>query len=83
MTLTNAIKKVEKATGCKMQIEYGQTYSVSFNGQKLRFSKNGRSEYITCIHTARIGQEACTLTDYFPGVYHNNITQALKSIGAI
>lgn len=77
MTLSNAIKKVEKFTGKTVQVD-GQLHSVEHNNQVLEFFKNGREDAITCISTRNVGDESDSMTDYFPNIWHDNITRALN-----
>jgi len=81
MKLQTAIKKATKATGSQPN-KNGIFYSFEFNNKILEFSKNGREEEITCISTRSKGDNADSMTDYFPNIWHNNLTQALKFIGA-
>lgn len=81
MKISNAIKKVERRTGNKMYRK-GNFYRANYNGSYIEFSRNGNTDSITCICTAKIGEESCSMTDYFPQVFHDNITQALNFIGA-
>ena len=81
MKLQNAIRRAKKATGSEPIINHG-FHRFEFNGEYVEFSRNGGTDEITCICTASIGQESDSMTDYFPQVFHDNLTQALRSIGA-
>ena len=81
MKLENAIRKAKKATESEPIINH-RHYRFEFKGKYVEFSRNGGTDEITCICTARIGQESDSMTDYFPQVFHDNLTQALRFIGA-
>jgi hypothetical protein len=81
MTITNAIKKIEKATGVRVE-KTNHRYQAIFNNQVISFAQNGRYEEITNIETRILGMDDDIMTDYFCGTFHDNITQALKFIGA-
>jgi hypothetical protein len=76
MTITNAIKKLEKATGNKVT-QKGIIYSVFTGFYVIEFlgQSNGN---ITCISICRKGLKSCSLIDYFPETYCDNISQALR-----
>lgn len=83
MKLENAIKKAEQISGSKVQSK-GQTYWVMYKGQRVEFSVNGRMEpgcsaccFYTC-KSARTFEDS--MTDYWAGTFHSNITQAFKFI---
>ena len=83
MTLTNAIKTVEKRTGKKVQVDLNNRHFVIVNNNKLGFYPNGRitpNARITSIKVNRVGDENDYSSDYFSGSYYDNITQALKSL---
>ncbi len=79
MKITSAIKKVSKALNVE-PIKRGQFYRFEYGKECLEFAQNGSSDEITCISTCRIGDESCAMTDYFPNIWHNNVTQAIKFI---
>ena len=81
MTISNAIAKVYKRTKTNPTIN-GQEYSFIFGNEVLSFFKNGRSDEITCINTRRVGDESNPMIDYHAGTFHDNISRALKFIGA-
>jgi hypothetical protein len=82
MKLQSAINKAAKAAKSE-PTKNGMFYTFEFNNQLLQFSKNGRYEEITCISTRKKGQEDDVMTDYFCGTYHDNLSKALKFIGAL
>ena len=84
MKVTAAIKKAKKATNVE-PVKKGQFYYFTYGSEVLSFAINGRDEEgsnITCIKTARVGDEDNAMIDYFSGIYHDNLSQALKFIGA-
>jgi hypothetical protein len=81
MTISNAIAKISKKTNSNPTVK-GQEYSFTFGRYILSFYQNGRYDEITCINTRRIGDESNSMVDYHAGTYHDNITRALKYIGA-
>ena len=81
MTVSNAVKKVTKKTNVNPIVK-GNEYSFIFKNNVLSFFQNGREDQITCINTRRVGDESNAMIDYHAGIFHDNITQALKFIGA-
>lgn len=82
MELTTAIKKAEKLSGKKVTVN-GQQHTVIYKGYVVGFSANGRIESgvsATCYHTKRVGEMSDSMTDYFPGTFHDNITQAFHFV---
>lgn len=77
MQVQNAIKKLEKA-GFTVQENSGRFVARNSGHRQIEFLRNGRSEEITCIHTRKIGEQDDSMTDYFAGIWHDNITQAIK-----
>ena len=85
MKLTAAIKKAEKVTGKKVQFDTFQ-YSVNFGNNTISWITNNGfdgEKTITCIKTVSGTDETDTMIDYFDGVYHDNLTRALKFVGAL
>ena len=79
MTIQAAIKKIEKALNVKVE-QNGDSFRAIFGNQTIQFYKNGRTEEITCIRTWRGKDESDAMTDYTHGVFHDNITKAIKFI---
>ena len=79
MTTEKAIAKIEKNLKVKVQKD-GQLYSAIYKNEVLSFYQNGRSNEITCINTARVGDVSDSMTDYHAGVFHDNISQAIRFI---
>ena len=80
MKIENAIKKIEKITGQKPTERDGKFY-VDYLGYSISFFRNGReSENITCIYTIRDGMKDDSMTDYFPGTFHDNLSQAFAFV---
>lgn len=78
MTLKNAIKKASKYGEVKQQ---GQLYWVEIGNRVVEFMANGRiDEYtsITCIRAKRKNDEDDSMTDYFGGVWCDNLTKAIR-----
>ena len=80
MEIYNAIKKVEKLTGCKVK-NYNGRYSIVKNGMELSFIKNGgESNQAICFKTRRINDMDDPMTDYCAGSFWDNLTQAIRYI---
>ena len=79
MTITNAIKKVEKHTGVKVQ-NNGHEYYIVKNGEELSFIQNGCSDSAICFRTRSVNDKDDFMTDYCAGVFHDNVTKAIRSI---
>ncbi len=83
MTLENTIKKAEKISGEKIQFN-GCQFWVNYKGHIVSFHANGRIEpgcESTCFYTSnRARTYEDHMTDYFPGTFHDNITQAFKFV---
>lgn len=78
MKVVNAIAKVKKVTGDEPKMVDGK-FLVDYKGYTISFFQNGRDgENITCIYTQRHGQKDDSMTDYFPGTFHDNLTQAFS-----
>lgn len=61
--------------------QQGGKYWVEYHGYCVSFLANGENrpdQSMICEHTVRIGQEADSQTDYFPGSYWPNLTQAIR-----
>ena len=79
MKLASAIKKIEKrlGKGC-VQID-GRKAWVAYNDRIFSFwVQNGGDDYCHGWHTRRHDDHTDTMTDYFAGTYHDNLTQALS-----
>ena len=94
MKLENALKKVRnraKIVDRKVSIEQNDYHNngqvkvwIQFEGsnQLLSFWTN-RDGSISAPHVKRAGDESDPHTDYFPGCFYDNITQALNSIAPL
>ena len=94
MKLENALKKVRnraKIVGREVSIEQNDYHNngqvkvwIQFEGsnQLLSFWTN-RDGSISSPHVKRAGEESDPHTDYFPGCFYDNITQALNSIAPL
>ena len=78
MKLQTAIKKLSKLTKVEKN---GGVYSGRINNNVVEFMAcNSREEdtSITCIRVRGIKDEDDNMTDYFAGVWCNNLSQAIK-----
>ena len=94
MKLENALKKVRnraKIVGREVSIEQNDYHNngnvkvwIQFEGsnQLLSFWTT-RDGSISAPHVKRAGDESDPHTDYFPGCFYDNITQALNSIAPL
>ena len=94
MKLENALKKVRnraKIVDREVSIEQNDYHNngqvkvwIQFEGsnQLLSFWTN-RDGSISAPHVKRAGDESDPHTDYFPGCFYDNITQALNSIAPL
>ena len=80
MTVANAIKKlarygeVKHPTSMQYQTRIGD-YIVSF----LSNGEDRPDNTITCCHTQRVTEKADYNSDYFPGSFWDNLTQAIDA----
>jgi hypothetical protein len=78
MTAQNAAKKLTKA-GFTITEDNG-----SFQASKaeckyvIEYHRNGCSEDIVCINVRRPNDKHDSMSDYFAGVWADNITQAIR-----
>ena len=94
MKLENALKKVRnraKIVGREVSIEQNDYHNngqvkvwIQFEGsnQLLSFWTN-RDGSISAPHVKRAGDESDPHTDYFPGCFYDNITQALNTLAPL
>lgn len=75
MKTTNAIKKLEKIAPVTKN-ENG-LYTCAINERENLHFHNQDGEAI-CIHTMRKNEQSCSMTDYFPMTWHDNISQAIR-----
>jgi len=79
MNIQNAIKKIEKFTGLKVQKNDNNMYWVTGKEREISFIKNGgESQEAICIKVRRKNDYNDSQSDYFAGFFVDNITQALK-----
>ncbi len=83
MKISNAIKKLEKV-GFKVTNDE-ELRSQLFVARRensthvVEFMKNGgNSDQVTCIRVKRVNDQDDIMTDYFAGVWCDNITQAIR-----
>ncbi len=83
MTVANAVKKIEKLSGLKVQKNGNRLYFITYKNNVLSFYPNGRDEptsEITCIKTRKTYDHDDSMSDYSAGCFHDNITQAWNFI---
>jgi len=81
MKLSNAIKKLS-AYG-KIQKDETGLYFIHYKGYIVSFRTNGSQDPendIVCEHTQRYDEKADSMTDYFPGSYWDNLSQAINYV---
>jgi hypothetical protein len=82
-TLKNVIKKAEKLSGEKIKVNTNFTHFLFYKGYEISFHPNGRMSETAeaiCFYTKRIGDEDDHQSDYFAGIFHENITQCFDFI---
>lgn len=80
MKTLNAIKKLEKIAPVTKN-ERG-LYTCKINDDSNVHFHNQDGEAI-CIHTMRAGEQSDAMTDYFPQIWHDNISQAIRHAQAV
>jgi len=82
MTTIKAEKKLEKLTGKKVNVNgNGLRWVKLNNGYIISFSNNGRlteTSEAVCFYTRHEDLKDDSLSDYFAGSFHDNLTQAVK-----
>lgn len=83
MKLSKTIKRAEALTGNTV-IESGQTFCFKHGKYTLSFCANGRVEDdndAICFYTTKERRTEDDMnSDYWPGTFHDNLTQAFKFI---
>jgi hypothetical protein len=77
MTIEKTIAKVEKSTGLKIQKNAVGQYWIEGQSEKLSFSTNGDEAIL--FHVVGKNEKDDQATDYFPGMFYKNISQAIYS----
>ena len=78
MTISNAIKTIERRLGkTPIKNKYNE-YAVNVNGRVLSFYKNGGGNDIVCINVRRENDHSDSMTDYSAGSFYDNLSQAIK-----
>ena len=77
MKVANAIKKIEKATGKKVDTEGGE-YRVIYGSKELSFIAESTSGDVFCINVRSINDVSDPQSDYSAGAFYRNITQAIE-----
>ncbi len=78
MTISNAIKTIERRLGTTPSKNANNQYYVKVNGRVLSFYKNGGEDCITCIKVRRENDHSDAMTDYCAGTFYENLSQAIK-----
>ena len=78
MKLSNALKKVKKELNLEPTVNRN-FYTFKYKGEILEFLTT-KSEEIHCISTCNANDLPDSQTDYFPQTWHDNLTQAIKSL---
>lgn len=83
MKLTSTIKKAERLTGNPVT-NSGQMFFTTHSDYTLSFCANGRIEDdldAICFYTTKKSRTEDDMnSDYWPGTFHDNLTQAFKFI---
>ena len=74
MTLENAIKKLSKVAKIETN---GLHYWGQIGGHMVEFMKNSVGD-ISCIRVRGVRDEDDIMTDYFAGVWCDNLSQAIR-----
>lgn len=84
MTLKNAINKLQKLTNKKVQ-RNSQMFWLELNGNNIEFMANGKineddfsATDITCIRVKRSNENDDPMTDYYPGIWCDNLSKAIR-----
>lgn len=84
MTVLNTVKKAEKLSGSKIDKNDNNQFFVMYKGYSVSFYPNGRmsdtTESTNFYTTKTARTEDDMNSDYFPGTFHDNITQCFKHI---
>lgn len=75
MKIENAIKKLEKIAPVKKN-DNGLYTCKANDKDKIHFYEQGGR--VICIHTIHGDDTSDVMTDYFPQIWHDNITQAIN-----
>lgn len=79
MTISSAIKKIEKLTGKKVEEKNG-CYRIIKNNRELSFLKNGLEDSAICFRTRGLNDLDDFNSDYCAGVFWENCSQAINAI---
>ena len=86
MKLSKTILRAEHVTGEKASTN-GQIFYFPYKGYTISFCANGRAEddndAISFYTSNKIRTEDDRNSDYFPGTFHDNLSQAIKFIERI
>ncbi len=79
MKIANAVKKLEKASGKKVEKdERSNEYYVIIKKKVVSFMKNGMSDDAVCFYVRNENLHDDIQTDYFAGSFFRNLTQAIN-----
>ena len=83
-TIAKTIKKAEKLTGQKVIVNCNNMHFVTHNGYTISWYPNGRMSpdaEAMCFYTSNKARTEDDMnSDYWPGTFHDNLTQAFKFI---
>jgi len=80
MTIEKTIKKIERATGKKIESNNDVFYRIIKNGRELSFIKNGSEDSAICFRTRGLNDIDDSNSDYCAGVFWDNCAQAIRAI---
>jgi hypothetical protein len=80
MTIANATKKLIKAGFIVLNVSGSFTAAHKDSARVIEFHRNGGSDNVTCIRSRRISDKDDAMSDYFAGSWHDNITQAMRTV---
>lgn len=80
MKIQNAVRKIEKHTGSD-HLENGMFHTFKYNGEVIEIM--AQKGNVSTISVKNENDESDPMTDYFPETYCDNVSQALRLIGAM
>ena len=78
MKVQNAVNKLTKLGMTVTENQGHFTATKTDMSDVIEFSRNGGSDNITCIRVRRSNEQDDFQTDYFAGVYADNMAQAIR-----
>ena len=79
-TVAYGIKTLGKLGAVQHQ---GTSYWVDYRGYRISFLTNGEDKpenSLTCEHVQRVGEVSDPQSDYYPGSFYANLSQAIASV---